>query len=1327
MAQTVTTEKKETTAKELASLKATYETQYNLIYRYARTREVRGMPAGNEAEAKAKYRDPFVKTLTQINDALRPYNPAKDATGRGSDYITIPAGTARLDTLTLARIKVQTDRALNNAIDNATFGEELSAAMTASTPTKTISAPATQVPTRTDTTKTVIPQPAEKRATTAVPESSYVELKRAPEKKATSSTTAVPVKVTVPQIAPAERERIETIIQDLSRIISAAEGNARTPGPTAAARDHAYELQSNISNELQTYDLSNSPQATPLDAKQAARSIDNLKTYVSSYNSDRAIQLALKAARDVTNASVASKEGTNPLMRELSDLNKTLSAILADSKRTQDVKASAERMIKTLPDVWLLSEDEASVRPDASSLTMKVSPRWEMYFALRTAANTLNTGDVDLAKRQYTYAIAIFDREQALLGQRMGNLQTIAAWNVEAVKKLPDSSQLRTQEKLDGINTVATGRGEALKNSQKIIEYNRYYHALGTGVDNGSGSLVAAASNRLEQVGRQIATAKGRYSYTQVADMEQALMKDSRAISDLVGMWSYAFQNGLAGKDATARQDAWKAYSTAAAIMVNPSISPYEFYPPELRTFLIAQYRNATGNYLEPEKKVRAALMSNPRWMTEDALYGVYRIAYQFAPVNAATEPVVQTLASLNSAWTLWAQDYAQYAGHANVDMQLQDARYYVQTAASLLSASGVQQTDQRIIAANKWLGMEQPTEKEGKIAYADALWSMALDMVATRAAETWILNTGTIGRADLTKEQFGQAREIINASLRRFEHCYKVPEAGPTQFYSYPDLARDVASNAIHLLAPAIFGTTEVHAGYEVLFKSEAAKSHVLELRVGAKGAQVDLDKMREAQLTDRDVAVEAARNAEAGHIRMLASKRAGDFERPVLPAPSQAFMTAYGLLSPDVVRKPLLIEASRPSPTVAIADRHVDHQERGHLDAPVYPQGALFAEVYRQEILNGDKNVPELLRNFDASVFTAGMRNISLNYGKAATTPEAQITAINNGFMQILDLKLQQLEKRLAASIEVEIAGRKATVPIRTLVTSGDAKRYFVVRAVESLDELKALRTRYGMRIGTSLFNGSVPMTPVQSIMTAEQALASLDDKNLEGMVLPETPVTTSVPADAIAIIKDTRTRGHFVYASPTNMTWVEGGKAYTHAQAAKMHPDAMVVFNYFWYQEQAGQEFLLNPAYRSDPEHAYIGVVMDNVVLTDGTKIGRAVVRAEPTPPVETRGPAYAGKLSKGRVAPEDVLYRIKKGTDYEPEMDATLNANMSMVSRPKSASLKDVSATLTLIADIGSGKASGNIEQVEKASPASDRVVKFSESRAVVVVTPQQEVK
>jgi hypothetical protein len=74
-----------------------------------------------------------------------------------------------------------------------------------------------------------------------------------------------------------------------------------------------------------------------------------------------------------------------------------------------------------------------------------------------------------------------------------------------------------------------------------------------------------------------------------------------------------------------------------------------------------------------------------------------------------------------------------------------------------------------------------------------------------------------------------------------------------------------------------------------------------------------------------------------------------------------------------------------------------------------------------------------------------------------------------------------------------------------------------------------------------------------------------------------------------------------------------------------------------------------------------------------------------------------------------------------------MDATLNANMAAVSRPKSASLKDVSATLTLMADIRSGKASGNIEQVEMQSPVSDRVVKFAESHASVIVTPQMEAK
>jgi hypothetical protein len=1114
---------------KITDLKNTFKAQFDAARSYAYKKEmdhylapetgnVVPLPYATVQEANRNLREPLIKTLNSINALCREYNVVPAVTPSDAYHLKqsanggiAPSDANYLGTAALDMIKSQVDNGLGalaaeaDSLKHRADSLDIVEALQDMTPAAPLTVHTYSRPLDT-------------------PSVSGIAGLRIIKPYVASPSPAV----SLPQLSSTERERYLSIIQSLSGIIDAPAGTARAPGPTDAARKHAIELMADIGAGLAACNAPIPSQPTKLDAVRAINTIASLRAMALEYASAPEIQAALKA---VKGGAVSSGNSNTQLLSQLSDANKELLDILGDSKRSAEEKDYANKILAAFKEnVWLLSEDEPSMRSGtASALDISVSPRWGMFLHLRKAANLLNgsalsgvdndykTAALSSVDNEYKTAMHIFEGEQQQLAQRLDFVKRRLEQTLSLAETLPDRSQLLEMEQSLAIRTVAKNPAE-----RDLIEAGRLLRQRANGKDNSRETFEATTNNRLNQINMAIATNDGRYSFDWISDLERTAQSDYIAMAGLTSLWNHALNNGLSTETRIPEKvSAWLTYANAAEALANPgsaSFVPYDAYPKELRNILILQYRKATNNFVDPESKISQnisdALMRTPQYFYEDALYSVYNLACSYTPANADIGPLAQTLGGLNAARTLWNVylDYGQYdlAGMSSpgiLQARLADATYYVNTAIGLLENSGLAADDPRISAANKWLHLEIPGDDQGKKAYADMLWAMAIDMVSTREAQMWLANAGKIGRAD----QPGQASQVINAALRRFEDCFGVPESWSPQSYNYPELARSVSDVAIRsLLAPVAFQTTEVLATYDQLALSYEG-SHMQAARIAAGKKELEFSALRSAQLQDRDMSFTTSTNAAAGHVRLMANVKADyTFGRPSQSASDEVLEADYLLLNRDVGKRPIVAEIPRFIPTLSICDRHRDQNLKPHERWAVNPEGIYFAEAQRQVVLNGDVNVPLLLRQFDASNFTDALREISRMYGVTvdgkAVTAEAQMSAINGGFMTILDAKIKMLEDRLNGSIVLDADGKSWR--ISDLDSSPDPRAALVRNAKADLSEVKALRAQYGSDMAANLFNGSMAMTPPQSIMTMEQALAGLTDENIKG-IKPSSPV--------------------------------------------------------------------------------------------------------------------------------------------------------------------------------------------------------------------------
>jgi hypothetical protein len=242
-------------------------------------------------------------------------------------------------------------------------------------------------------------------------------------------------------------------------------------------------------------------------------------------------------------------------------------------------------------------------------------------------------------------------------------------------------------------------------------------------------------------------------------------------------------------------------------------------------------------------------------------------------------------------------------------------------------------------------------------------------------------------------------------------------------------------------------------------------------------------------------------------------------------------------------------------------------------------------------------------------------------------------------------------------------------------------------------------------------------------------EQAIISLDPRNITDVPVPPIPQQVTLPplvvtVTQVAIERDLRTSGEYVSACPTKFSVTDADGTFTSADYAKKYPDKTLRFNYFWYERYNDKYYVRNPAYEKnhDPAELYIGVVMNNVITTDGKNIGRAAVRVKATHLTATHGAAFREIVeADGRVKPENVLYHVEKRD--EPMVDNLLYSNLDKVCYVVPATMKDVADNIAALATSGGGDPANGSKDLKLKSPAASSVSKYgSASHAALLVTP-----
>ncbi len=406
------------------------------------------------------------QSLQTLNDIMRPYVI--------KEYITIPADpTVMLTTGKLDSIKIEIDRAFvlyPMLVEEAAGTTAAGVRQAVSTPdTARLNAQVQVIP----VARNAVPEPAAARdsisfasaldtAQEAAPPSAIPETAATPQAqkplaiaeaiaaKALISPVQKPTTITaaaktaaLQQMTPAEREKYRFICKSLGTINRAKAGTARTRYLTDAVKVTARRLLRRMSDELMIYSNAISQPGAIETGTHAGMMLNYLRAHANKFNKNTALQNALREIREVPlkEAAAAAKAAPkDPLLKELLILSAKLNGILADptlkgrfaaQDSIEDVKAGANAILNSLPDVWKLPGE----KPEGK----EISPRLEMYVALSTAATALAEGKLEEAKQRYhkdtaSSALAIFRREMALSAQRTGN--PAKSPQKEALKKL---------------------------------------------------------------------------------------------------------------------------------------------------------------------------------------------------------------------------------------------------------------------------------------------------------------------------------------------------------------------------------------------------------------------------------------------------------------------------------------------------------------------------------------------------------------------------------------------------------------------------------------------------------------------------------------------------------------------------------------------------------------------------------------------------------------------------------------------------------------------------------------------------------------------------
>lgn len=422
---------------------------------------------------------------------------------------------------------------------------------------------------------------------------------------------------------------------------------------------------------------------------------------------------------------------------------------------------------------------------------------------------------------------------------------------------------------------------------------------------------------------------------------------------------------------------------------------------------------------------------------------------------------------------------------------------------------------------------------------------------------------------------------------------------------------------------------------------------------------------------------------------------------------------------LAPFPGQRPVL---RRERPMVSPVDQHVvpmenplsgDLATQPHESVYQYPYGQLYVELRRLLFMHYDSSTPSLLRGFDAApasypvrgtpatareddtalrtrmtaiareyglatdrplidTLSERMRAVSQSYSEALTIADSAArtsrigelqTELNRLQMAVLDVRIAQLEARLNERI---VRGTR-TIRVRDLARSTDPRAYTVHRAQEMLTEAQSLRTSYSSATGRDLGMG-----PREAIAITETGIESLTDERIGPIPEPPRPQFSAyVPEDAItserftgsseALGRETRIR----FTAERIMIQPESGSAMTREAYERANGPLNLSMYWFMFQNIQPQTglLLLNPADPRSVESRYVGMVMRNVTLTDGTT-GDFVVRVRRVDAPSRDLEWMAVTEPNGRVRPENALFQLAPGT-LDPLRDARLARSLNGV--------------------------------------------------------------
>jgi hypothetical protein len=630
-------------------------------------------------------------------------------------------------------------------------------------------------------------------------------------------------------------------------------------------------------------------------------------------------------------------------------------------------------------------------------------------------------------------------------------------------------------------------------------------------------------------------------------------------------------------------------------------------------------------------------------------------------------------------------------------------------------------EADPLIQDARAWLAAPAPTDAAALVRRADILYDMALSLTSIREAELWAGNE-SFRQSGISRDTLQRARDEIEHARWAFRANFRNSQIDPSYHENYSRVAAD---RATRMLAPRALQFTEPVGLFSTVnsgFLNPGQPSPIGE-GLTITGDPTMADRRR------------GAAEAEQRYLTMIVHERGSSSFSPssaenVLGTDGAlgAFRTLdfrVGRLMPagDVGGYPLLRPVnSRRNFTITPVDQHtsegVAHEDLGHLS-----HGALYMELHKQFFMDGNRQTPDLLRGLNVAPDSVPVRRgtvfqdqdtalrtrfqaIARDLGAPTTAPllasirDRMISAsssygtgtmadrqrdANRTMVAVLDARIAQLEVLLYgrtnppenAPLNGYITHSDGQpVRISDLARSRDPRAYYVTRARESLERARTLRT--GFDLGTDLMSGRI--NPREAIAIAETGIDSLTLEHAGQIERPRTPAITGtfyVPDNGIEI---TRIDGDPVRfrTRVTRIEVEEGGRRQSLEDFQRSHGEQNLSLYWFQYQtlgrrDSGGEEirYLLNPRYSEEPERRYIGQIVRDVVLSDGTRMGDCVVRVERTRLDPSTGPEWAPRLVNGRVRREDVLFRIEQGSDGRPVINDLLRSNLADVARERTS--------------------------------------------------------